>query len=118
MRAAASVLSFAALALVALAAPPQVILFVLVDDLGFGNVGFHAPGNPEVQTPNIDGLVREGVEFSRHYVYQYVCAGAWTGMIVDTHCVSPSAPSACLQNVHPDAVEFYERAAWCACPGT
>jgi len=47
------------------------IVMVLVDDWGWNNVGYHRPNNPEVQTPNIDNLVKEGIELNRHYVYHY-----------------------------------------------
>lgn len=49
------------------------LLFVLVDDLGHGNVGFHrAQGDhpPEVATPNMDALVKDGAMLNRHYVYK------------------------------------------------
>ena len=39
------------------------------DDYGYANVGFaHGPnpGNPEVRTPTMDGLVKEGVILDRH----------------------------------------------------
>lgn len=48
------------------------IFFVVVDDLGWGNVGFHRdPLQPDesVQTPHIDQLVRQGIELNRHYVH-------------------------------------------------
>ena len=41
------------------------ILFLVADDLGWGDVGYH--GSP-IQTPNIDSLCRSGVELNRHYV--------------------------------------------------
>ncbi len=41
------------------------ILFIVADDLGWRDVGWH--GGP-FQTPNLDRLVREGVELDRHYV--------------------------------------------------
>jgi arylsulfatase A-like enzyme len=41
------------------------ILFILADDLGWGDVGFH--GAP-IATPNIDRLAAEGVELRQHYV--------------------------------------------------
>ena len=47
------------------------IVFVLVDDWGWANVGYHRPKNSEVRTPNIDRLVKEGIELNRHYVYHY-----------------------------------------------
>ena len=46
------------------------ILFVLVDDFGWADVGYHRDGDPEakkeVVTPTIDTLVSEGVELDRH----------------------------------------------------
>ena len=48
------------------------ILFILVDDLGWANVQYHND-NGEVRTPNIDYLVKNGLELNRHYVH-YVCS--------------------------------------------
>lgn len=51
------------------------ILFLLIDDLGWDEVGYHrAPGDTGrkdevVDTPVIDSLVREGIELDRHYVH-------------------------------------------------
>jgi len=41
----------------------------MADDLGWGSVGFHNAANSEVQTPQLDALVRDGLELNRHYVY-------------------------------------------------
>lgn len=41
------------------------ILYVLADDLGWGDLGIH--GSP-IRTPHIDQLAREGVELAEHYV--------------------------------------------------
>eukprot|EP00445_Apocalathium_hangoei_P025904 CAMPEP_0203931566 /NCGR_PEP_ID=MMETSP0359-20131031/70134_1 /ASSEMBLY_ACC=CAM_ASM_000338 /TAXON_ID=268821 /ORGANISM="Scrippsiella Hangoei, Strain SHTV-5" /LENGTH=556 /DNA_ID=CAMNT_0050860925 /DNA_START=1 /DNA_END=1671 /DNA_ORIENTATION=- len=54
-------------------APPHLI-FVLVDDLGFGDVGFNSrfansSASREIRTPSIDELVSEGVHLTRHYVH-------------------------------------------------
>ena len=49
------------------AAPPSVILHVIVDDLGWGDTSAH--GSKTVQTPHMDALVAEGVELTRLYVY-------------------------------------------------
>jgi len=45
--------------------PQPNILFVLVDDMGFGDLG--ANGNSQFATPNMDRLAAEGVRFTRHY---------------------------------------------------
>jgi len=46
------------------------ILFVMVDDFGWGNVGYHRPDRKsEVRTPFMDSLVKDGLELNRHYVH-------------------------------------------------
>lgn len=54
------------------ASPPSKIVFVLADDLGWGDVGFHGDGSEESNTPTMDRLVEEGIELGRHYVH-YFC---------------------------------------------
>src|SRR5690606_28593133 len=44
--------------------PPN-ILFILADDLGWADVGYHGS---RIQTPTLDRLVAEGVRLHRHYV--------------------------------------------------
>ncbi len=41
------------------------IVFILADDLGWADAGYHGS---EIRTPNIDRLASEGVRFHRHYV--------------------------------------------------
>lgn len=41
------------------------IVFIIADDLGYGDVAFHGGLAP---TPHLDRLVREGVELTQHYV--------------------------------------------------
>src|SRR5690349_22783349 len=60
-----------AIAAVALATPawaqtsrPNIILIV-ADDVGYGDLG--ASGAPDVKTPNLDRLAREGVRFTDFY---------------------------------------------------
>ena len=51
--------------------PPPVkpnIVFVLVDDWGFNEVGFR---NSKIKTPNFDDLAKTGLVLNRHYVYMY-----------------------------------------------
>ena len=45
--------------------PPNIVLIV-TDDQGWGDLGVN--GNQQLQTPNIDKLARDGVQFSRFYV--------------------------------------------------
>ncbi|AWW32872.1 sulfatase [Echinicola strongylocentroti] len=43
------------------------IIFILVDDLGYGDVGFN--GSKYYETPNIDRLAGEGLIFDQSYMY-------------------------------------------------
>ncbi len=47
------------------------IVFVLVDDLGYGDVGCY--GGTDIPTPNIDRLAREGVRYTDFYANAPVC---------------------------------------------
>lgn len=69
-----SVLMFSLFLTVQAAAPPGVkpnIIFILADDLGYGNVGYN--GQEKIKTPNIDRLAREGIIFNQHYAGTAVC---------------------------------------------
>ena len=52
------------------AAPPNLV-FILCDDLGYGDVS--AFGRPDYRTPNIDRLVAEGVRFTNAYAAASTC---------------------------------------------
>ncbi len=52
------------------AAPKPNILFILADDLGWGDVGFHGS---EIKTPHIDKLAAAGARLEQFYV-QPVCS--------------------------------------------
>src|SRR5215470_2170413 len=48
------------------------ILFILADDLGYGDVGVY--GQKVIPTPNIDRIAAEGVRFTQAYAGCTVCA--------------------------------------------
>lgn len=54
------------------AARPPNFLFILADDLGTTPVGVY--GNSYYQTPNIDGLARDGIRFTDAYAACPVCS--------------------------------------------
>ncbi|MEM1356773.1 MAG: sulfatase-like hydrolase/transferase [Bacteroidota bacterium] len=60
------------------ARPPNLVL-ILVDDLGYGDVGFN--GCKDIPTPHIDRLANEGVIFTNGYVTYPVCGPSRAGLI-------------------------------------
>ncbi len=69
------------------------ILFLLADDLGWGDVGFHASA---IRTPTLDRLAATGLELDQHYVCP-VCTPTRTALLsgrfpsrFGTHATSPS----------------------------
>jgi arylsulfatase I/J len=53
------------------------VVFLVADDIGYANLGWlrrQSGGSiPEVTTPNMDSLVRSGINLGRHYTYK-VCS--------------------------------------------
>ncbi len=47
------------------------IVFILADDLGYGDVGCY--GAPDLRTPALDGLTRQGVQFTQFYANAPEC---------------------------------------------
>ena len=74
----AILLAFVLLVAAVVQAKPNII-FILTDDLGYGDVGytFAAPkkvGEARIETPFLDSMAREGVELTDHYCAAPVCA--------------------------------------------
>jgi arylsulfatase A-like enzyme len=63
------------------------ILFILTDDQKWNVLG--CLGNPNIQTPNIDRLAKQGVVFSNHFVTTSICcssrASILTGQYMRRH---------------------------------
>jgi arylsulfatase A-like enzyme len=51
--------------------PPNIV-FILADDLGYGDLSCY--GQQRFQTPNIDRLAAQGMKFTAHYAGSNVCA--------------------------------------------
>lgn len=62
--------------------PPNVI-FILADDLGYGDLGFL--GQQYIETPNIDRLAADGMFFTQHYAGAPVCAPSRSTLITGLH---------------------------------
>lgn len=59
------------------------IIFILADDLGYGEVGFN--GQKIIETPNIDALAKNGMIFNEHYTGAPVCAPARCTLLTGKH---------------------------------
>jgi arylsulfatase A-like enzyme len=65
-------------------APPRPnIVFILADDLGYGDLGCY--GQKLIQTPHIDRLASEGVRFTQAYAGSTVCAPSRAALITGQH---------------------------------
>jgi len=71
------------------AAPPQAsarkpnIIFILADDLGYGDLGCY--GQKKVRTPHIDALAADGMRFTQVYSGSTVCAPSRCALMTGLH---------------------------------
>jgi arylsulfatase A-like enzyme len=59
------------------------VVFILADDLGYGEIGCF--GQEKIHTPNIDRLAKEGTKLTRHYSGAPVCAPARCTLMTGKH---------------------------------
>lgn len=71
------------------AAPKPNIIFVLVDDMGWGDLGCfyqNKRGNqPAMKTPSLDKMAAEGIQLRRHYSGSPVCAPSRASLFSGVH---------------------------------
>jgi arylsulfatase A len=77
------VLAFALLAATLHAADKPNVIFMLADDMGYGDAGCY--GQKLIQTPNIDRLAAEGVRFTQAYAGTTVCAPTRCALMTGQH---------------------------------
>jgi len=59
------------------------IIFILADDLGFGDLGCY--GQTKIKTPNLDKLAAEGMRFTSFYAGSTVCAPSRCTLMTGLH---------------------------------
>ena len=64
-------------------AKPPNIVFILADDLGWGDLGVY--GQRKTRTPNIDRLAADGMRFVYHYAGNAVCAPSRCVLLTGKH---------------------------------
>ncbi|MEP1422577.1 MAG: arylsulfatase [Erythrobacter sp.] len=57
------------------------VIFILVDDMGFGDVGYNGS---EIATPNLDQMASAGMTLDRNYVYP-ICSPTRTGLLTGSN---------------------------------
>ena len=74
--------------------PPNVVL-IITDDLGYGDLGSY--GAPDLRSPNIDSLARDGVRLTDFYSNGVLCsptrAGLMTGRYQQRYGIESALPS-------------------------
>ena len=64
-------------------AEPPNIVFILADDLGWGDLGCF--GQERIQTPNLDRMAEEGLRFTHFYAGSTVCAPSRACLMTGLH---------------------------------
>lgn len=59
------------------------IIYVLADDLGYGDLSCY--GQKTLETPHLDRLAKEGMRFTRHYAGSTVCAPSRCVLMTGLH---------------------------------
>ena len=59
------------------------IIYILADDLGFGDLGSY--GQQTLRTPRLDGMARSGMRFTQHYAGSTVCAPSRCVLMTGLH---------------------------------
>jgi arylsulfatase A len=62
---------------------PLNVVFILADDLGWGELGCY--GQQKIPTPNIDALAAKGMRFTQHYAGAPVCAPSRCVLLTGRH---------------------------------
>jgi len=59
------------------------IIFILADDLGYGDLGCY--GQEKIRTPHLDAMAAGGMRFTRHYAGSTVCAPSRCSLMTGLH---------------------------------
>jgi arylsulfatase A-like enzyme len=85
-------LTLGAVPLARAATPPAMpnIIFILADDLGYGDVGAfyqnsRPASKPRMATPQLDTMAAQGMMFRQHYTGSPVCAPARASLLLGQH---------------------------------
>lgn len=78
-----AVMAACCVAVVAQAKEQPNIIYILADDLGYGDLGCY--GQEVIQTPHLDKMAEEGMRFTRHYAGSSVCGPSRACLLEGKH---------------------------------
>jgi arylsulfatase A-like enzyme len=85
----AALLAYTCTSILHAQAPKPNVIFVLVDDMGWGDLGiFHQNGRAGTQkfaTPQLDAFANQGMQLRRHYCPAPVCAPSRASLLLGAH---------------------------------
>jgi len=89
------------------------IIFILADDLGYGDLGCY--GQERIQTPNIDRMAAQGMRFTQCYAGSTVCAPSRSVLMQGLHtghCHIRGNKRVPLEPQHLTAAEYLKNAGY------
>jgi len=75
--------TFLLLSLLPLSAKQPNLIYILADDLGYGDLGCY--GQKVIKTPNLDRMAAQGIRFTQHYSGSTVCAPSRSCLLEGKH---------------------------------
>jgi arylsulfatase A-like enzyme len=89
-------------AIAADSARPPNIIFILADDLGYGDLGCY--GQKRIRTPNLDHMAAEGMRFTQFYAGSTVCAPSRCCLMTGFHTGHATVRGNALVPLRPEDV--------------
>ncbi len=80
------------------------IIFIMADDLGYGDVGCFNP-NSKIPTPNVDRLAWEGIRFTDAHSPSAVCTPTRYGVLTGRYCWRSELKHGVLYGYEPPLIE-------------